>query len=79
LWPGPPGAADMAVVLAPLAGAGTTVSGHPCAPAHRVILALPQLWPSNRLVTEPSLYTSLIARASSGAIDSTVSLSNCFS
>src|ERR1700691_1275357 len=38
-----------------------------------------QLWPSNRLVTEPSLNTSLIARASSGAIDSTVSLSNCFS
>src|ERR1700753_3851828 len=34
---------------------------------------------SNRLVTEPSLNTSLIARASSGAIDSTVSLSNRFS
>src|SRR5690606_4671121 len=32
---------------------------------------------SNRLVTEPSLNTSLIARASSGAIDSWVSLSNC--
>src|SRR5215468_10813985 len=26
-WPGPPGAARVAVVLAPLAGAGTTVSG----------------------------------------------------
>src|SRR5579875_2980115 len=38
-----------------------------------------QLWPSNRLVTEPSLNTSLIARASSGAIDSTVSLSKRFS
>ncbi len=38
-----------------------------------------QLWPSNRLVTEPSLKTSLIARARSGAMDSTVSLSNFFS
>src|SRR5215469_5383738 len=38
-----------------------------------------QLCPSNRLVTDPSLKTSLIARASSGAIESTVSLSNRFS
>ncbi len=38
-----------------------------------------QLWPSNRLVTEPSLNTSLIARPRSGAMDSTVSLSNRFS
>jgi hypothetical protein len=58
---------NMAVVLAPLAGAGMTVAGEP------------QVWPSNRLVTEPSLNTSLIARASSGAIESTVSLSNRFS
>src|SRR6201996_5530619 len=35
-----------------------------------------QLSPPNRLVTEPSLNTSLMARATSGAIDSTVSLSN---
>jgi hypothetical protein len=33
-----------------------------------------QLWPSKRLVTEPSLNTSLIARAFSGAMDSTVSV-----
>src|SRR5579872_2575011 len=39
----------------------------------------PQVCPSNRLVTEPSLNTSLIARPSSGAIESTVSLSNRFS
>src|SRR5260370_22331767 len=38
-----------------------------------------QLWPSNRLVTDPSLNTSLIARAISGAIDRTVSFSNRFS
>src|SRR5436190_7034084 len=49
-------------------GAGTTVSGAGGQ-------AAAQLWPSNRLVTEPSLNTSLIARASSGAMDSTVSLS----
>ena len=35
-----------------------------------------QLRPSNRLVTEPSSKTSLIAWPSSGAIESTVSLSN---
>ena len=35
-----------------------------------------QAWPSNRLVTEPSSKTSWIARLISGAIDSTVSLSN---
>jgi len=38
-----------------------------------------QVWPSNRLVTDPSLKTSWMARAMSGAIDSTVSLSNRFS
>src|ERR1700685_4416771 len=53
-------------------------------PAHRVAFGQPaggtdQLWPSNRLVTDPSLNTSLIARAISGAIESTVSLSNFFS
>ena len=35
-----------------------------------------QLWPSNKLVTDPSLKTSLMARAINGAIDRTVSLSN---
>src|SRR4051812_46792511 len=35
-----------------------------------------QLAPSKRLVTEPSSKTSLIARARSGAMESTVSLSN---
>src|SRR5690606_4959638 len=38
-----------------------------------------QVSPSNRLVTEPLLNTSWIARAIVGAIDSTVSLSNRFS
>jgi hypothetical protein len=35
-----------------------------------------QLWPSKRLVTEPSLNTSVIARAIKGAMESTVSLSS---
>src|ERR1700744_2971993 len=35
-----------------------------------------QLSPPNKLVTEPSLNTSLMARAISGAMESTVSLSN---
>ena len=38
-----------------------------------------QVRPSNRLVTDPSLKTSWMARAMSGAIDSTVSLSKRFS
>ena len=38
-----------------------------------------QVRPSNRLVTEPSLKTSWMARPMSGAIDSTVSLSKRFS
>ena len=40
---------------------------------------LAQVRPSNRLVTDPSLKTSWMARAMSGAIDSTVSLSKRFS
>ena len=47
--------------------------GNPCAPRTG------QAWPSNRLVTEPSSKTSRIARLISGAIESTVSLSNCCS
>src|SRR5690606_27580573 len=38
-----------------------------------------QLRPPKRVVTEPSSKTSRIARANSGAIDRTVSLSSCFS
>ena len=41
--------------------------------------SLAQVRPSNRLVTDPSLKTSWMARAMSGAIDSTVSLSKRFS
>src|SRR6266536_6305963 len=47
----------------------------PCTPPGRVSDRSGQLWPSKRLVTEPSLNTSVIARAISGAIDKTVSLS----
>ena len=65
-----------------------TVAGAPVPPnrgmagrgSYRIGLARAgQLCPSKRLVTEPSLKTSLIALASSGAMDSTVSLSNRFS
>ena len=68
----------------------STSAGTICAPAWsgcrlltlgNVIPSRPgvQVWPSNRLVTDPSLNSSLIARASSGAMDRTVSLSNRFS
>ena len=55
MWPGPPGAAYVAVVLAPLAGTGTTVSGHPRAPGHRAISALAVEQAGDRAVVEDLL------------------------
>src|SRR5690606_30579838 len=57
-------------------------NGHGCTPVccggNRLILP-GQLRPPNRVVTDPSSKTSRMARASSGAIESTVILSSCFS
>ena len=55
---------------------GSTGRNCACEAASR---CLAQVRPSNMLVTDPSLKTSLMARAMSGAIDSTVSLSKRFS
>jgi hypothetical protein len=64
-------------VALPASGPGTAPSPRQAPwPRER---PLAQVRPSNRLVTDPSLKTSWMARAMSGAIDSTVSLSKRFS
>ena len=61
----------------PVSGSGTAPVAQVRPPGQ--VRPLAQVRPSNRLVTEPSLKTSWMARAMSGAIDSTVSLSKRFS
>ena len=59
-----------------LIGPGRRVDVRPAGHGGQAWPSLSQAWPSNRLVTEPSSKTSWMARLISGAIDSTVSLSN---